>query len=75
MSCRLSVSTGALIVALMMSITAGQAWGEPQGHCIANESDHGSGCLPTTESYKCQDGGWQPLELLENLFTNHLLCI
>jgi hypothetical protein len=69
------VSTGALIVALMMSITASQAWSEPQGHCIANESDHGSGCLPTTEGHKCQDGDWQSLELLENLLTNQLLCI
>ena len=75
MSRRLLVSTGALIIALMMGITAGPAWGQHHGgDCTDYEGDHGSGCLPTAQD-ECQEGGWQPFDVLKNLFNNQPLCI
>ncbi len=73
---RFLVLTGALIIALMMCTTAGPAWGRDHvGGCTNYEGDHGSGCLPTTREDECQDGGWQPFKVLENLFNNQLVCI
>ena len=70
------VLTGALIIALMMGITAGPAWGQSHGAgCTDNEGDHGIGCLPTTREDECQDGGWQPFKVLKDLFNDQLVCI
>lgn len=72
---RLLVSTLALIMTAMMSIAAGPAWGQNYGGgCDGHEGDHGRGCLPVPDD-ECEDGGWRPFDIFENLFGNQDWCV
>ncbi len=70
---RLLVLSVALIIASMMSIANGLAWGQYHGGCEGNEGDHGRGCLPTTKE-ECKYGGWQTFNVFEYLFENVGVC-
>jgi hypothetical protein len=70
---RLLVLAVALIIASMMGIANGLAWGQYHGGCEGNEGDHGRGCLPTTKE-ECKYGGWQTLNVFEYLFEKQGVC-
>ncbi len=72
---RLLVAMVALIMTATMGIAAGPAWGQNLGGggCADYEGDHGRGCLPTTND-ECEDGGWLPFDVFENLFENWGWC-
>ncbi len=72
---RLLVSTVALIMTATMSIAAEPAWGQDhRGGCNSHEGDHGRGCLPVLDN-ECDDGGWRPFHIFENLFGNQDWCV
>lgn len=71
---RRSVSTVAMIMTAMMGTAAVvPARGQHHGGCDGHEGDHGRGCLATTD--ECEDGGWQPFEVLKNIFENQGRCV
>ena len=72
---RLLVLSVALIIASMMGIANGLAWGQYHGGCEGNEGDHGRGCLPTTkEEEECKEGAWEAFEVFEYLFEKVEVC-
>jgi hypothetical protein len=67
--------TAALIMTATMGIAAGPAWGQNQGGgCDGYEGDHGTSCLPVIND-ECEDVGWQPFDVFDNLFENQDWCI
>jgi hypothetical protein len=72
---RLLVSTVALIITAIMSIAGGPAGAQSHGGgCDGHEGDHGRGCIPVADD-ECEDGGWQSLDIFENLFGNQDWCV
>ena len=72
---RLLVLTVALIMASMMGIAPGPAWGQNQAGCDGgNEGDHGRGCLPTTKEEECKEGAWEAFNVFVHLFENVSVC-
>jgi len=71
---RLLVLSVALIMASMMGIATGSAWGQNHRGCDSNEGDHGRGCLPTTKE-ECKDGGWQTFDVFKYLFEKQGVCV
>jgi len=53
---RLLVLTVAMMLAALMSITVGPAWGQEIDGCTDDDND--TPCLPTTTE-ECKNGGWQ----------------
>ena len=71
---RVLVSTVALLMTATMIIAAGPAWGQNhRGGCDGHEGDHGMGCIPVADN-ECEDDGWQPFNIFENLFGNQDMC-
>jgi hypothetical protein len=65
----------ALLMASMIGIAAGPAWGQNQAGCEGtNEGDHGRGCLPTTKEEECKEGAWEVFKVFEHLFENVEVC-
>ena len=65
----------ALLMASMIGIAAGPAWGQNQAGCEGtNEGDHGRGCLPTTKEEECKEGAWEVFKVFEHLFENVDVC-
>ena len=74
MRCKLLMLTVVLIMIATMSTAAGPPWVQIHGvGCNGYEGDHGRGCLPVIND-ECEDGGWQPLDIFENLFENQDWC-
>ena len=72
---RILVSTVALIMIATMVIAAGPALGQNHGAgCDGHEGDHGRGCFPLIDD-ECEDGGWQPFDILKSLFGNQGWCV
>jgi hypothetical protein len=51
---KLLVLTVALMLAAMMSVTAGAAWGQ-----VVCDPDDVEDCLSTSTKDECKDGGWK----------------
>jgi hypothetical protein len=72
---KLFILSVALLMASMMGIAAGPAWGQNQAGCEgSNEGDHGRGCLPTTKEEECKEGAWEVFKVFEHLFENVDVC-
>jgi hypothetical protein len=70
---RLLVLSVALIMASMMGIATGPAWGQNQTGCDGHEGDHGRGCLITTKE-KCKQDAWEVFNIFGYLFENVGVC-
>jgi hypothetical protein len=71
---RLLVLTVVLIITATMSLAAGPAWAQKHGGCDGPEGDHGMGCIPVADD-ECEDDGWRPFDIFENLFGDEDWCV
>ena len=72
---KLFILSVALLMASMMGIAAGPAWGQNQAGCDGtNEGNQGRGCLPTTMEEECKEGAREVFKVFEHLFENVDVC-